>query len=51
MLDLDGERAAIAIGHAGYRLGAGAVLDALLYRAWRMAKLPPATCACATTSK
>lgn len=32
MLDLDAERAAIAIGHAGYRLGAGAVLDALLYR-------------------
>src|SRR5271157_2232766 len=32
MLDLDAERAAIAIGRAGYRLGAGAVLDALLRR-------------------
>src|SRR6516162_5806449 len=33
MLDLDAERAAIAIGRAGYGLGAGAVLDTLLR--WR----------------
>src|SRR6516162_1442298 len=36
MLDLDAERAAIAIGRAGYRLGTGAVLDALLYSAVRV---------------
>ena len=53
MLDLDAERAAIAIGRAGDRLGAEAVLDALLWQAerdaWRNCRPPHV--ACATTSK